>query len=100
MSASPSPPRKAGPRDLLFFATPRLWRHWPLLPVVRHREGGDPELGVLFDLGGACGLYGHRCTVYLTNMLLLPQTLDEFLALPREVFDTIDDIAAAGWTVD
>jgi hypothetical protein len=94
------PPRKAGQRDLLFLATPRLWRIWPLLPVVRYREHGDPELGVLFDLGGACGLYGHRCTVFLANLFLLPETLDGFLALPREVFDTVEEVAAAGWVVD
>jgi hypothetical protein len=101
MSASPSQPRKAGPRDLLFLANPRLWQHWPLLPVVRYREGAaEPELGVLYDLGGACGLYGHRCTVFKTNLYLLPESLDEFLALPREVFDTVEEIAAAGWVVD
>jgi hypothetical protein len=101
MSASPLQPRKAGPRDLLFFTTPRLWQHWPLLPVVRYREGAtEPELGVLYDLGGACGLYGYSCTVFLTNLFLLPEGLDAFLALPKEVYDTFEEVAQAGWVVD
>jgi hypothetical protein len=31
---------------------------------------------------------------------LLPRTEEQFLALPRETFDTPEEIAAAGWRVD
>jgi hypothetical protein len=31
---------------------------------------------------------------------MLPRTVAEFLALPREVFDSADELADAGWRVD
>ena len=30
----------------------------------------------------------------------MPTTEDEFLALPKETFDTPEEIGAAGWVVD
>jgi hypothetical protein len=30
----------------------------------------------------------------------MPKDEDEFLSLPREIFDTADEMAAAGWQVD
>jgi hypothetical protein len=38
--------------------------------------------------------------VFLCNVFLLPHSEEELLALPREVFDTPEEIAAAGWVVD
>lgn len=58
------------------------------------------DYGVLFDAEAVCNLSGYRCTVYLTNLFALPRTLDAFLALPREVLDTFDELVAAGWRVD
>jgi len=30
----------------------------------------------------------------------MPRTMETFLALPKEVFDTPEEIGAAGWVVD
>src|SRR5262249_61234519 len=92
-------PRQAEARDLLYFATPSLWVAWPYLPLIRHRPGGGYDCGLLFD-AMAAGLTGLSAAVFLCNLLLVPSTVEEFLALPREVFDTPEEIAAAGWRVD
>jgi hypothetical protein len=96
--AKPQP--RGGPRDVYFFTHPERWEFWPLLPLVRRRPGGEPDLGVLYDFRGTGGPCGFSSTVFLTNLFELPGTLAEFLALPREVYDTPDEIAAAGWSVD
>ena len=97
---SPSATGRAVPaRDLLFVATPALWPGWPFLPVVR-RAAGAEELGVLFDARGVYGLTGYSATVFLANLFALPRFLDEFLSLPREVFDTGEELVRAGWRVD
>lgn len=86
-------------RQLLFVATPALWPAWPFLPVTR-RGRGVTELGLLFDARGACGLTGYSATVFACNLFALPPSLDQFLALPREVFDDAEELVAAGWAVD
>ena len=88
------------PRDLYFFTHPGEWKLWPFLPLVRRPAGGDEELGLLFDAWGASGRAGHSATVFLCNLFLMPQTLEEFLELPKEVFDAPEEMADAGWTVD
>jgi len=80
-------------------ATPALWPAWPFLPVVR-RTTGVQELGVVFDARHACGLTGYSATVFLGNLFELPSTLTEFLALPRETFDSAEELADSGWRVD
>ena len=92
--------RRAGPRDLLYFSTPALWPTWPFLCVIRHRPVGDFECGVMFDVWHAHGLTGFGATIFLANVLLLPQTGAEFFALPREVYDSAEEVASAGWVVD
>src|SRR2546421_600356 len=87
-------------RHLLFLAAPVLWPVWPYLPLVRRRPGNEEEQGVLCDLLGLFELPGYRATVWMTNLFLVPDTLKEFLALPREVFDTPEEVYAAGWRVD
>ena len=86
-------------RTLLFASTPELWQHWPFLPLVR-RKNGEQELGLLYDALGARNLAGYRCTVYLCNLFLLPQTLEELLAMKHETFDNFEELVNAGWTVD
>jgi hypothetical protein len=71
-----------------------------LLALVRRRTGQEEEYGVLYDLKGVYGMLGFSATVWMCNIFLLPPTLEEFLALPREVFDTVEEIADAGWCVD
>jgi len=94
----PSCVPRTAERTVLFLTTPALWPMWPFLPVVR-RTAGFEELGVVFD-ARAAGLTGFSSTVFLTNVFALPSDLAAFLALPREVFDTSDELAAAGWRVD
>ena len=85
-------------RTVLFLSTPALWPHWPFLPVVR-RVGGNEELGVVFDARSA-GLTGYSAAVFKTNLFRLPSNFDEFLALPKEVFDSAEELADAHWRVD
>lgn len=85
-------------RTVLFAANPALWSMWPFLPVVR-RSKGHEELGVVFDSRSA-GLTGYSSTVFATNLFALPDKLHEFLELPRETFDSAEELAAAGWLVD
>ena len=92
--SQPPPPVTGRARDLLFLHNPRYWPAWPFLPLVRRRPG------LLLDAVGAFGLYGLSATVVLGNLFLLPETLDGFLALPRESFDTPEEVADAGWRVD
>ena len=86
-------------RHRLNLSTPSLWPAWPFLPVVR-RSNGEEELGVLFDALRAAHLTGFSATVWFTNLFTLPPTLAELLELPKEVFDTAEEVAAAGWRVD
>jgi hypothetical protein len=88
-------------RDLVVFRRPTLWVLWPYLPVVRrHPAGEGKQLGVVYDARGHRGLYGYSATVFLTNLWTMPRDPDRFLALPRCVYDTADEMADAGWTVD
>jgi hypothetical protein len=79
---------------------PERWPYWPVLPLVRRRDGAEPELGLLYDLRGACGLCGYGSTVFRGNLCFPPATLRELLALPKEVFDSPEELLAAGWRVD
>lgn len=90
--------RHARERTLLFLTTPALWPQWPFLPVVRRTRGVE-ELGVVFD-SRAAGLTGFSATVFHSNLFTLPPTLDRFLALPHDTFDSAEELAAAGWCVD
>lgn len=87
-------------RDLMFLTRPELWPHWPFLPLVRRRRIEEEEYGVLFDALQAADLPGYSSTVFLTNLYLMPPSLDDFLRTPHETYDTAEEIIAAGWTVD
>ena len=91
---------EARQRSLLFLPTPKLWPLWPYLPVVRRKPACEEELGLVFDALHATELPGYSSTVFLCNLFLLPPSLDEFLALPKETFDTAEEMVNAGWTVD
>jgi hypothetical protein len=80
--------------------TPALWPAWPYLALVRRRPGREEELGALYDALGASGLTGFSATVFICNIYLLPTREAEFLALPKEVYDTAEEVARAGWAVD
>ena len=86
-------------RQLMFVGTPARWPAWPFLPVVRRTRGAE-ELGVMFDARTVCGRTGFGSTVFKTNLFALPPTVDALLALPRDVFDSAEELLAAGWAVD
>jgi hypothetical protein len=94
------PPLRGLARDLLFLRTPGLWPTWPFLALVRRRPGQDMEFGVLYDFAHTSGRTGFSATVFLTNLFELPDTEGEFVQQAREVFDTAEEIVAAGWRVD
>jgi len=96
----PIPVDNTHARTLYFLEHRDRWPHWPFLPVVRRRPGHDTELGLVFDALHACDLAGYSATVFLTNLFLIPATLKQFLALPRETFDSAEELAQAGWRVD
>jgi hypothetical protein len=87
-------------RNLLFLGRPALWPAWPFLPLMRRRPGRAEECGLLYDALHASGLAGLSATVFLGNLFALPPELEQFLALPRESFDTPEEVFAAGWRVD
>ena len=87
-------------RNLLFLTCPQLWPNWPMLPLVRRREGQPEELGLLCDVMGLCGRPGYSATVFFGNVFLMPSTLEELLALPHETYDTAEELHTAGWCVD
>jgi hypothetical protein len=87
-------------RNLLYLSTPGLWPTHPYLPLVRRRGGPDYECGLLYDLFGLSGRTGYSATVFLTNLFTLPATVPELLALPREVYDSAEEVFNAGWRVD
>ncbi len=95
-NAQPRPPTA---RDLLFFRHPQLWKTWPFLPVIRRKPDGKVQCGVLYDCWNYSRRPGFSATVFLCNIFLLPRTEEEILALPRETFDTPEEIAAGGWRV-
>ena len=90
---------RARDRTALFLANPVSWPCWPFLPVVRRADGRE-ELGVVFDARSACGLTGFSACVFRCNLFALPPTLDAFFALPREAYDTADELIDHGWRVD
>lgn len=89
---------RARDRTVLFLTAPALWPCWPFLPVVRRTVDGE-ELGVVFDARTA-RLTGYSATVFRCNLFALPPSLAAFLALPREVFDSAEELADGGWCVD
>jgi hypothetical protein len=87
-------------RNLLYLAHPELWPGWPFLPLVRRLAGKEQECGPLCDLEGMAGVQGHPFTVFMSNLFVLPASLDAFLALPQEASATAEAVYAAGWRVD
>ena len=72
MSQLPNEEGQERVRNLHYMAMPRLWPHWPFLPLVRRRSGCKDELGLMYDARGASGLYGFSATVFLSNYFFVP----------------------------
>jgi hypothetical protein len=101
MNATGPQSRRATARDLCSFQNPRLWPHFPFLPVRRQMSGsGQRQLGLLYDARLVSGTYGFSATVFLVNFFDVPPTEAEFLTRPRYVYDTLEELAADGWVVD
>jgi hypothetical protein len=81
-------------------STPEIWVVWPFLALVRRKPDCPEEYGVMYDLFHISGQTGYSCTVFLTNLFTMPPDQAQFLALPKEVFDTVEDVYAAGWRVN
>ena len=99
MPAPPTAPPGEFARHLLFVTTPALWPAWPFLPVVRAARGAT-ELGLMFDARGLCGLTGYSATVFVCDLSAVPPTVEQLLALPKEVFDSAEEVVSAGWRID
>lgn len=89
---------RARDRTVLFLTNPALWPCWPFLPLVRRTARGE-ELGVVFDARSVCGRTGFSACVFFCNVFALPPTLDQFFTLPREAFDSVDELFDRGWRV-
>ena len=100
MAVTTMPPTRSPQRDLHFMGDPSLWLTWPFLPLVRRHPRNRKGYGVLCDTRSLSRLTGYRCTVFLDNLFTLPRHVDQLLALPKEVYDTFDEVVAAGWRVD
>jgi hypothetical protein len=75
-------------------------RTHPFLPLIRRKEGGEEDCGVLYDVFGLKGVTGYGATVFMVNVFLLPPTEPELLAMLREVYDSAEEIFAAGWRIE
>jgi hypothetical protein len=88
-------------RDRVLLRTPSLWSSWPFFPVARwFPDGQERQLGVLYDASHHCQRYGYSATVFVCNIFTLPQNQEEFFALPKCVYDTVEEIIDDGWTTD
>jgi hypothetical protein len=93
--------RRATARDFRFFADPRLWPVYPFLPLTRRTDdNADFECGLLYDAYGVSGTTGFRSTVFLNNLFTLPPTEAQLLAGPRRSYESFDELADDGWSVD
>ena len=86
-------------RNLHFMRHPELWDAWPFLPLVRRKPGSEDECGLLYDVFHLKEVPGYAATVFKCNLFLIPPE-DEFLQLPKEAHDQIDEVFDAGWRID
>ena len=86
-------------RTVMYLSQPTRWSWWPFLPVIR---SSDPQVehGFVFDTFHCLGMTGFSATVFKGNIHTLPHGLRELLDLPKEVFNTAEELADAGWRVD
>ena len=87
-------------RNLLLMGQPSLWPNWPFLPLVRRLPGQEEEYGLLYDALHVSGKTGYSSAVLLCNLFDVPSDETAFLALPRETFDSPEEVYGAAWRVD
>ena len=54
----------------------------------------------MLDARGIYGLTGFGSSVWLCNLFAVPADLRAFMDLPRETFDTSEEVYANGWRID
>ena len=89
--------REAATKKLLRNPNPRIWPHYPYLPMTK-KMGYRPACHI--DNPKGIVLAGNPTIVRLVNLFLLPDTLIEFLALPFEEYLSVEDLIRDGWLVD
>jgi hypothetical protein len=87
-------------RNMLFFTRSNLWPTWPFLPLIRRCPGQQVEFGLLYDARGVSSRTGYSATVFRCNLFCVPQDENSFLALPKEIHDTPEEVFESGWRVD
>lgn len=92
--------RRAGPNEQRLFANPTIWPQWPYLPVLRLQTDERPEFGLLYDAEGYSDKSGHQTTVFCATPADIALQESRFLKLPRHIYESVDELAAAGWIVD
>ena len=70
------------------------------IPATRPSGRRRPRPGAAVRRRPGLGLTGYSATVFKVNLFLVPRHLEALLALPREAFDTAEEVLAAGWRVD
>lgn len=80
---------------------------WPMgviLPMKRMKEGTwEPELGVICPMAQQANKsFPVYITVFRCNIYMLPRLLKTKGAekIPKEEFESLDEMIAAGWRVD
>ena len=63
-----------------------------LSKILIRIKSNEMDLGILYDFAHTSGRTGFGSTVILCNLFFLPDTEEELLALPKEVFDTAEEI--------
>ena len=80
-------------------ALPQTWPSWPILAMVRETDD-DFDVGFMYDLFHHVDIAGYSATVFVHNALDVPTHLGAILALPKEIYDTPEEIVTAGWRPD
>jgi hypothetical protein len=73
---------------------PQKWPSWPYLPLTRGRQ-----VGVMIDFfhWKNWEITGYGATAFLVPFFMLPDTPAETVELPKEVFDTVEEMIESGW---
>src|SRR5262245_38012954 len=77
-------------KDLIMIREMAQWARWPFLPLTKYNVAETRLLWV-----GTKGL-----VVHCVNIFRLPETIEEFKALPKKEYETHEAILEDGWMVD
>ena len=77
-----------------FISNPLQWPRWPLLPLRK-----DDEFEFMGYKTGVISA-NDPTIVRLTNLFMLPPTIEEFNQIPSEIYPSIASMVKDGWYVD